>query len=194
MFAQRTVRELIQIPKTGDCGIVEVWIDRVIWDANNHVLEAEKDAEKNYSGVSGSNYNLFHLPTGTYENYHVVVLRFKKSANFKSDDKFSFEASVNLNTGLDKPVYFLFADIVGDISVERRDDYTVRFNINTNGPPSVASRIGGGVVTAVAMMGRQADPSLHKCVVLELKKRKRYGECLPLIDITSNFCTSRKIE
>lgn len=187
MFAQTEGRDgPIQVPPTEDCGSVDVWIDRIIWNAEGDRLQVEADAEKGYFI---DNHNIICNSSITIPNqtsYHIAVLRFKGNENFKTDDTFSFDASVRLPANFDKQVYFLFANHpTGSINTELIDDNTVRFKISGE---SNVLKAGGGVITTVGIMGRSMYSSGTPCMRFKGRNRVENETCT-LPDITSTICS-----
>jgi len=192
MFAQKTIGEAVQISQPEDCNSVEIIIKTVIWNANYTRLEEEANNESSHFGDLPVS---LISPDERRDQCHIVVLRFKKSDNFKPDDTFSFDTSVNVPANIDKRVYFLFADPKNSISVERgEDNNTIHFDIKgsiykDDGVNNIRDGNITGVVTAVAVMGRSENPLLpYDCLVLELNDRTINDDCL-LPNITSDVCT-----
>lgn len=175
---------------TKGCGSVDVWVDRVVWNANYDRLEAEAEIEKQNFAPSTFAHDLNFMAIDASTSYHIAVLRFRKNGNFKSGDTFRFDISAEMSQWSNKPLYLLFANHpthpTGLIRVNYIDDYTLEFEIGgSNNSPvlnnSGGGKAGGGVITSVGIMGRAKSLSSNRCMYFNLENRiteKPRQDCL----------------
>jgi len=199
MFAQ-TGDELnpLKITSKTNSGGVLTEVCYVVWNADDQDLSDVIKAERAFFAPKSFSETI--MPIDGYDCYHIAVLRFPKST-LRSGDVFSVDISADLTHSL-KPIYFVVAGHNSQsIGVQRINDYTFRLTTDAHNSllgagcskagSKADSKAGGGVITAVGIMGRAKSLSTDPCLYVNYDNRRTMtaNQSYPLQSNSEYICT-----